>query len=123
MGVETEKFGENYEITAKGLEIPDRGLHIQSYREPRNSARGLFKGPVLIWVLTDDLLPSHAAELHGSVTRMPSSILSLMGSYSVGFTVAVAALLAQSQLHRQEAGQRCAWHNKYYMASITTAVP
>ena len=44
MGVETE----NNEIAAKGFENTDFVVCILRTGEPRNSARGLFKGPVQI---------------------------------------------------------------------------
>ena len=73
MGVETE----NYEIAAKGFENTRSWfpfLVIQISREilPVGYLKGLYK--------SESSLMTCAAELHGSVIRMPSSILSHISS-------------------------------------------
>ena len=72
MGVETE----NNEIAAKGFENTDFVVCISSLtvsREilPVGYLKGLYK--------SESLVMTCEAELHGSVTRMPSSIPSLIG--------------------------------------------
>ena len=73
MGVETE----NFEIAAKRFENTFRAMGIRDFRssQSRNTG-GAFKGPYK----SESSLMTCAAELHGSVTRMVYSILSLMGN-------------------------------------------
>ena len=73
MEIETE----NYEIAAKGFENTDFVvcvLVVRVSREilPVGYLKGLYK--------SESSLMTCVAELHGSVTRMPSSILSNMGN-------------------------------------------
>ena len=72
MGVETE----NYEIAAKRFE---NTFHVMGFRDFRSSRSrntgGAFKGPFK----SESSQMTCEAELHGSVTRMVYSILSLMG--------------------------------------------
>ena len=72
MGVETE----NYEIAAKGFENTDFVVCILAVRVSREILPvGYLKGRYK----SESSLMTCVAELHGSVTRMPSSILSDMG--------------------------------------------
>ena len=72
MGVETE----NYEIAAKGFENTDFVVCISS---PAVSRQFLPVGYLKGRYKFESSLMTCVAELHGSVTRMPSSILSDMG--------------------------------------------
>ena len=77
MEVETE----NYEIAAKGFENTDFGVCIRVVRVsceilPVGYLKGRYK--------SESSLMTCEAELHGLVTRMASSILSLMGSLQLG---------------------------------------
>ena len=70
MGVRTE----NYEIAAKGFENTFRAMGFRDFRGSRSrNTGGAFKGPY-------KSESSCEAELHGSVTRMVYSILSLIGT-------------------------------------------
>ena len=72
MGVETE----NYEITAKGFENTDFVVCILVVRVSREILPvGYLKGRYK----SESSLMTCVAELHGSVIRMPSSILSDIG--------------------------------------------
>ena len=73
MGVETE----NYEIAAKGFENTDFVVCILVVRVSREILPVCYlKG----WYKSESSLMTCVAELHGSVIRMPSSILSHIGS-------------------------------------------
>ena len=75
MGVETG----NYELAAKRFENTFRAMGFRDFRSSRSkSTGGAFKGPYK----SGSSLMTCEAELHGSVTRMASSILSLMGSHT-----------------------------------------
>ena len=76
MGVETE----NYEIAGKGYENTDFVVCISSPAVNRQFLPGCFKGRYK----SQSSLMTCEAELHGSVTRMPSSIASLIGTQSLG---------------------------------------
>ena len=73
MGVETE----NYEKTAKGFENTDFVVCIWS---PGVSSQFLPVGYLKGRYKSESSLMTCVAELHGLVTRMPSSILSDMGT-------------------------------------------
>ena len=78
MGAETE----NYEITAKGFENTSFVVCISSLMVSLKFcpwAAGYLKG----LYASESSLMTCEAELHGSVTRMPSSILSLIGRWVV----------------------------------------
>ena len=86
MGVETE----NYEIAAKGFENTDFVVCILVVRVSREILPvGYLKGRYK----SESSLMTCVAELHGSVTRMPSSILSDMGSpiHCVDFSVGIVS--------------------------------
>ena len=73
MGVETE----NCEIAAKRFENTFRAIGFRDFRSSRSrNTGGAFKGPYK----SESSLINCEAELHGSVIRMPSSILSHIGS-------------------------------------------
>ena len=74
MGVETE----NYEIAAKRFENTFRAVGFRDFRSSlsRNTG-GAFKGPNKS---ESSLITCEEELLHGSVTRMVYSILSLMGT-------------------------------------------
>ena len=73
MGVETE----SYEITAKGFENTDFVVCISSLTVSSEILPvGYLKGQYT----SESSLMTCEAELNGAVTRMPSSILSLIGN-------------------------------------------
>ena len=72
MGIETE----NYEIAAKGFENTDFVVCISS---PGVSRQFLPVGYLKGRYKSESSLMTCEAVLHGSITRMPSSILSLIG--------------------------------------------
>ena len=82
MGVATE----NYEIAAKGFENTDFVVCISSLTASREILPvGYLKGRYK----SESSLMNCEAELHGSVTRMLSSILSLIGSFDSKIFVSI----------------------------------
>ena len=68
---------ENYKIAAKRFENTFCAMGFRDFRSSRSkSTGGAFKGPYK----SESSLMTCEAELHGSVTRMPSSILSDIGT-------------------------------------------